>query len=339
MAALRQIPNVQLYKAVNFRSGPIRYIETLLKLIIVRLRYDPEIYFLGFRGHEIFWPVRLLTIGRKLIFDELMSPFDSLVHERKRLAPTSFLSSFLFLLERGMLRASNLSITDTPENRNYYCQLFDLKQKQMAHVHVGADESMFKKKLHTKAPKSRPLQVLFYGSFLPLHGIDVILEAAFRLRNEKIQFQIIGGNKQELKHYGLDIQGLGLSNIQHDRWLPYEKIPVRVAEADLCLAGSFGKTGQAARVITGKTFQALSVGTTCLVPCEYARWGFLDRQNCVMSSSGTGKTSAEALTEAILWCRCNQASLPEIGRAGHRFYENFFSTAALAENLIPLLSR
>ena len=83
--AIQKLPEVRLFQAENNSVGIWRYVETLFRLIYIRLRYDPKVYFLGFRGHEIFWPVRLITWGRQLIFDELMSPWDSLINEKKNL--------------------------------------------------------------------------------------------------------------------------------------------------------------------------------------------------------------------------------------------------------------
>ena len=69
-AALDAIDDVHVIDATNTRRGLARYFETLWKLLRARLSDPPDVYVIGFRGHEIFPFVRLLTIGKPLIFDE-----------------------------------------------------------------------------------------------------------------------------------------------------------------------------------------------------------------------------------------------------------------------------
>ena len=65
-----------LKKPVRYQR-PNRFSTTYFrttKLINIRIRHNPDYYILGFREHEIFWIVRLLTARKYLIFDSLISP-------------------------------------------------------------------------------------------------------------------------------------------------------------------------------------------------------------------------------------------------------------------------
>src|SRR5690606_4500945 len=106
-----------------------------------------------------------------------------------------------------------------------------------------------------QAANSVTFTVLFYGSFLPLHGIDLILNCAALLQQEEITFRLIGGNRQNLSYFYDMLRTLQLNNVNHERWLEYERLPEAISHSDLCLGGPFGNTGQALKVITGKTFQ------------------------------------------------------------------------------------
>ena len=61
VGALGRVEEVKLVEARNTASSFVRYFQTLLGLLAARLRHDPQYYILGFRGHEIFWLVRLLS--------------------------------------------------------------------------------------------------------------------------------------------------------------------------------------------------------------------------------------------------------------------------------------
>ena len=81
--ALKRTDNVVLFEAVNTARWVFRYVQTLILLLWMRIKNNPDYYILGFRGYEIFWIVRLITFGKTLIFDHMMSPYDSLVNEKK----------------------------------------------------------------------------------------------------------------------------------------------------------------------------------------------------------------------------------------------------------------
>ncbi|MEZ4646187.1 MAG: hypothetical protein R3E31_26280 [Chloroflexota bacterium] len=66
---LRKIPEVEVYTAVNTTTNFWRYAQTCINLLKIRIQHQPDQYILGFRGYELYWLIRLLTIGRPLIFD------------------------------------------------------------------------------------------------------------------------------------------------------------------------------------------------------------------------------------------------------------------------------
>ena len=86
-AALHRIDGCEVFDATNTRRGFSRYLETIWKTLRIRMRHKPDVYVLGFRGHEIFWVIRLIALGKPLIFDAFMSPSDALLSEGKAGVP------------------------------------------------------------------------------------------------------------------------------------------------------------------------------------------------------------------------------------------------------------
>ncbi len=329
MAALRRIRGTVVLEAVNTSTGWRRYVETLLRLIRCRWTERPGAYVLGFRGYELFWPVRILTAGRVLIVDHMMSPYDSLLNERKTIRKGSLLDAFVYRYERGILRFSDLVLTDTESHRNYFLELFGLPAEKIAAVPVGTDETLFRPHPEVVSGGNGRLHVFFYGSFQPLHGIPVILEAARLLQGRPVHFTIAGG-KGPGEHSPGD-PGEPLPHVTRLGWVPYRELPGMIARADLCLGGPFGNTGQARRVITGKTYQFLAMGKPVVVGRTLDSTGFEDRHNCLLVPQGSGR----ALAEAILWCLENRDRLAEIGRNGRMLYERHYSTSCIAACLQP----
>jgi len=333
--ALQAIEGVQLYQARNSSKGIFRYVETFWKLIIIRVFFNPQYYILGFRGYEIFWVVRLITLGKILIYDHMMSPYDSLVNEHVTIRKGGILGRAIYLYERTILLASDLILTDTDLHRQYFHEVFNTPLQKIEAVPVGADEDVFRLDVSVNTTTgSNPFEVLYYGSFLPLHGMDVILRAAALLHDKPINFTLIGGNRLDLSEFHHMMEHLELKNVTHTDWVEFEELPSHIARAQLGLGGPFGTTGQAGRVITGKTFQFLAMAKPVIVG-QYDGHdnGFEHKTNCLLVSRGDEK----ALADAILWAFEHEEELNRIGQLGYELYWARYSIEQIAGKLKRIL--
>jgi glycosyltransferase involved in cell wall biosynthesis len=327
--ALKRIDRIGLYQVKNSLIGRFRHFQTLSRLLIVRFIHNPDYYLLGFRGHEIFWPVRIITLGKPLIFDQMMSPYDSLLNERKKIKKGGMIEKLTYRYEQSILRYSDVILTDTTIHKEYFAGLFRVNPDKIRAIPVGADEDLFKKLPIKSREKKDILEVLFYGSFLPLHGVDIILNAASILKDKPIRFTLVGGKGKDLSNFHQLIKQLELKNIAHQEWVDYEKLPGLIGKTDLCLGGPFGNTGQARRVVTGKTFQFLAMGKPTVIGQIEQDYGFEDKKNCLLVRQG----DAQALAEAILWGFNHQRQLEEIGQQGRELYTKNFSIANIKKRI------
>jgi len=336
LQALSRINNLSVCTAINTsRSIFFRYAETMVKLLFIRLHERPDYYILGFRGYEIFWPVRLLTIGKPLIFDHMMSPYDSIMNERQLCRNDGCFDKLIFAYENSLLHHADLILTDTTLHRDYIGKLFALPMDKIHAVPVSTDESVFFRRPDesSQIETNSFFNILFYGSFLPLHGVDIILNAARILSDKPVRFTLIGGEGKRLLRFNEMRKKLNLKNVKHETRVGYDQLPRWINQTDLCLGGPFGNTGQARRVITGKTFQFLSMSKPTVVGKIDADYGFVDQENALVVNQGNG----QALAEAILWAYENQEKLPTIGRRGKELYENQFSIDRVKEAFEDIL--
>jgi glycosyltransferase involved in cell wall biosynthesis len=330
---LTRIEDIKVYKAINTRTGFWRYLESFLKLLWIRLVRSPDFYILGFRGYEIFWLVRLITIPRFLAFDHMMSPYDSLVNETQKLKKGSLAEKLVYLYERSILNNADLVLTDTSAHRNYFTHLFNLPEKKVHPINVGADESLFHRGVSKHEYQEYSFVVFFYGSFLPLHGVNIILNAAKNLKAFPIRFVLVGGNRRDLTAFYNKLKDNKLTNIEHHEWIDYQELPKWMAGANLCLGGPFGDTGQGHRVISGKTFQSLAMAKPTVVGKTKMDSGFVDKKNCLLVPQGDPK----ALAEAVLWAYHNQEELDIIGMQGHELYRENFSLDSIRGEITQIL--
>ena len=137
-AALDRIPNCEVLDATNKRRSWLRYFETVAKTLKVRLQHNPDVYVLGFRGHEIFWIIRLIAIGKRIVFDEFMSPSDALISERKAGIAGRILGYVTLPFEWMCLHLSARCLTDTQLHKDFIANRYGVPPSKIDVVYVGA---------------------------------------------------------------------------------------------------------------------------------------------------------------------------------------------------------
>ncbi len=225
---------------------------------------DFDFLMVGYIGQADVLLARFLLLFRRrpLVFNPLISLYDTLVVDRRIFRERSAAAWFLYRIDRWSFQLADLIILDTNAHIDYLSALLRIDKKKFVRVFVGADEEVF----YPRDPggkKDGLFRVLFYGKFIPLHGIHHILHAAKALEGDPtIRFRIIGYGQLSGEIHAL-AERLHLLNVEFVNWVPYEKLPDEIAEADLCL-GIFGDTEKAQRVIPNKVFQALACGRPVL---------------------------------------------------------------------------
>ena len=333
--ALSLIPNIRLYQARNRQKGIFRYVQTLVRLIWIRIMHNPDIYILGFRGHEIFWLVRVICFGKALIFDSLMSPYSALKHEQKLGRIGVLISKVVFILEKSILTHSSLVLTDTSNHADFIAKTFAIEKQKIIALPMAAVESIAPSASSQTLPlawRTQPnaLRVLFYGSFLPLHGVDIIMKAIASLDQSQFAFHFVGGDGERLRTFEASVANFQLNNVSHERWVSFEKLLQHyIVHADLCLGGPFGNTPQSSRVVTGKSVQCLALGKATVIGRIDTQFPFRDRENCLLVEQG----NPESLRQALQWAAENRAQLDQIGKQGQQLYSRCFSIASMKEQL------
>lgn len=192
-------------------------------------------------------------------WDVFISIYDTVVEDRKMLRPNSLAARFLRGLERRALHRVDLAFMDTQAHARRIESLFDLPVKSCGSVWVGVETEHF---LQHDVPSPRaadaPLKVLFYGQFIPLHGIPTIVEAARILRDAPIEWVLIGRGQDAGKvSTMLDVDPL--PKLRRVQWVDYKELQEWMAKSDICL-GIFGDSQKAASVIPNKVFQIVAAG-------------------------------------------------------------------------------
>lgn len=198
----------------------------------------------------------------------------------------------------------------------------------------GADLELFRplpreNSIAAEYPFGNRFVVMYSGLFGIKHGLEVLLEAAELLRNERNLAFFLLGNGARRDSLAQHVRDRGLDSVVFGGERPIHEIPSLVSRADLCFA-AVRPEPYPKKVISVKVFEYLA--------CERPVVGALSGESArVLQESGGGIVvepgDATATAEAILALSRNPERREAMGKAGRRYVEENYSRSAWAARL------
>jgi glycosyltransferase involved in cell wall biosynthesis len=272
----------------------------------------------------------------------MISLYDTIVQDRTLFSSRSPFARFLFWLDTLSFRLADLLVADTKEEKEFFCTRFGLDGKKVVVLPVGAENTIFRlpdplpqaSKASDNEPvrQKEPFEVLFYGKFIPLHGIPYILDAAKLLQEENFHLTLIGTGqlRQEMEDKA---RRLNLKNTDFSNWVPLEELPHHIARASVSL-GIFDPGEKAGRVIPNKVYQALAMGKPVITGDSPAARSVLEGA-ALLCQRGSG----EALAAAIRRIKNDPGLQEELSRKGYERFRQCFSAERIGAELREILQR
>jgi glycosyltransferase involved in cell wall biosynthesis len=262
-------------------------------------------------GHPGYFHIHLARILRLLfrkqavlVYDIFIPLYEALVEDRKLIKQSSLLGRLLYRFEKSCCRCADLCLIDTREHCRYISRQYDLPPDKISRLFVGAtiDQPIESPQIAVH----ENLRVLFVGTYIPLHGIDVILNAARHLKNDSdIIFTLVGSGQLRKKMENMAHQWK-LTNIIFKDWIATEQLGAFIQSFDLSL-GIFGMTPKTSRVIPSKIFDICASGVPFITADSPAiREVFSHGKNAYLVSPGNPKELADAI--------CALKTNPELGK-------------------------
>jgi glycosyltransferase involved in cell wall biosynthesis len=262
------------------------------------------------------------------------------------------MSIYLIALERGLDQKNRLIVTVIRQWEKIACHLPDLliidtleyaKWFQDNHgidhhrfklVPTGADNRIFKPPSLQKQ-HSDLFNVVYYGTFIPNHGVGYILEAANILSaHQEIHFTLIGDgpDREEAIAYA---EKNALENTTFIEWLSKESLIDRMAYADISL-GAFGITPQSLMTVQNKIYEGLALKLPVITGESPAvSQAFTHGENIYLCD----RSNPEALAQAILRLYNDPELRKHIAENGYAEYQHKYSVEKLGERYKTHLSK
>lgn len=242
-----------------FRS---RSISMLFRLLLAELAVmaklavapRPDAYLVSYPGW--FDVPGVWLIGRirgvPLVFDPFISLYETAVEDRGLVPRSSLTARMTRTIDRIALRRPALVVADTATHADYFRWLSG-SNKEFLVAEVGANEGVF----NAAGSETETNLVLFYGTFVPLHGVDVIVRAA-NLLDPSVRFVLYGDGQTRAAAETLNA-GLLNENVEFRDPVTHEHLASAMASATIVL-GVFSESAKADRVIPHKVFEAMASG-------------------------------------------------------------------------------
>ena len=206
--------------------------------------------FVGF-SPQLILPVWFWKFHKNEVYiDFFISMYDTFVMDRKKFTPNSLVAKVFRILDSFTLKKAHHVIVDTKAHGDYFVEDFGVDAGKIEVMYLKADTTIFyPREIEKRDAIKNKFDVLYFGSVLPLQGVEVVIEAAKELAQEKdIHFTIIGPIRGKMEKFEAD-------TVEYIDWLSQKDLATYIGMSDLCLAGHFNaEIGKAKRTIPGKAY-------------------------------------------------------------------------------------
>mgnify|MGYP002777002880 CR=1 FL=1 len=326
---MKYLPKIKFMLAAAFC-----WIELLSKAAIADVIYMPPLNTLFIKSG--IWIATFFN--KKLIIEIHTLLYDTHVRDRKKIKDGSREAQRMIEKDILALTKPDCIIYASDRELNYWEKLLDIKVDR---------QKIFKSPLFNASPlvstrsfmQDGGLKICWWGTFIPLHGLDDILKALKILQKQELQFtcNLFGIDND---FFGTYIEKIQLEQLETNVFLrkdlsfANDSLPKYLVDnCDLAL-GIFGNTDKAYHAIPNKLIEALSMRIPTLTMNSPALTEFFNPETDLWVC----QPSPESIAESILKI-ANGAAYPVDWEQTRQKVLNTFSMTQYQEVVSQVLAR
>jgi glycosyltransferase involved in cell wall biosynthesis len=288
---------------------------------------DYDVMMLGYPGQLDVFLARVLTWLRRksLVLDVFMSLY-LIASERGLTARHPITARLIYGLEKLACLLPDVLIQDTAEYVQWFHEVYGLDPVRFRLVPTGADDRVFCP-VEADRLDDGLFRVLYYGTFIPNHGVEHVVEAARILKDEaNVHFELIGEGPTKATAVALATK-YGLTNVKFTGWMDKRALPRQAALSDIFL-GVFGSTPQSMMTVQNKIYEGLAMARPVITgDSPTVRKALRHGEHVYIVARASGK----ALAEAVMILRDAPDLRRKIARQGHALFCARYTPQALGE--------
>ena len=308
-------------------KGTAKYFDLIKKHRALKNNYDAII--VGFPGYQAMILAKFIT-RRPIIFDAFFSFYDAMVNDRHKVGKFNPLAWYYWFLDWLSCSLADKILLDTDEHIKYFVRTFSLKKEKFIRIFIGADINVYK----PMPPKETNdhFIVHFHGSYIANQGIDYIVDAADKLKEEDIIFSLVGAG-QDFERIKNRVAELKLEKKFLMRgFLPISDLLTSISNADICL-GIFGSGEKTKRIISNKIFECLACRRALITADTPAMRELFSDQEIAFCRASDGQN----LADKILYLKNNPQVRQNLAEASYKFFLNHSQPAILTAELAKII--
>lgn len=260
-----------------------------------------------------------------MVIDYFVSLHETVVDDRNIVSSTSLTAKVLRSVDALSVKLATLILADTPEDIEAFAKETSTAPSKWRTVWVGADSDIYTPAVASSSPEK---VVLFYGTYIPLQGIDFIVRASLLLPKE-YRIRLIGEG-QERPRIEKIIRELN-APIELLNSVSETDLPAEIAQASVCL-GIFGTGSKSSRVIPNKVFQCMAMGKAVITADTPAIRNHLGSAVATVPAG-----DPQALANAVVTLLEDDARLHELETESRILFLEKFDDNKIAPMLIEAL--
>ncbi len=293
-----------------------------------------DVIYVGYPGHaDIFFAFVIAKLfGKKLVFNPLLTVYVGFTEERIVLGKRSLLGLAIKIGEGLAYKICDLIFADTPYQKVLLIKVFGLSESKIKVLPIGADNKGYE--YSENKNKGNRVNVVYYGLYSPIHGVEHLISAAQILKDDKdVEFNLVGWGSEYQKNYDR-AKELKLKNvIFHPDILEGQHLEL-LQKADIFI-GFLQKHPSVDRIIPNKVYQGLALGRTVLTAdAPVTRSVFENKKDMYFIEAANPR----AIADAILDLKSNPRLRLEIAAQGYNRYVKEFSPKKVVAKMINYIN-
>ena len=290
-----------------------------------KLKYD--VMLIPWRG-IISFPLAKLVCRKPIVYWSNLSIYHTLIDDRKKASPKSLYAKLIHFAEKYVCNHCDMIITESKAQAEFLVNEYKLDKGKFRNSVNSVNEEIFSPIPFKK--HGDIFKVLFFGGFVPAHGIETIVESAKILSNqEDIIFNFCGDGPMK-KQIEKTVKDNKLTNVKFFGFLSYDKLLPIIEESDVCM-GIFGTSEKATNVIPNKILQILASQKPLITMDSKGvkEIHLKNEENCILIPSG----NAEKLANSILFLKGDNEKCKNISLNGYKLYSELLSNKVVGKKL------
>lgn len=293
-----------------YRTKPIKHFFTTEKFLIVfcwielciKAAFTDIIYLLPMNATFIKSAIFVSKVFNKnLVVEMYISVYDTMARDRKTVEDGSRQAKAWKEKDILALTKSDYIIHTASHELTYWEKILDIKIDR-SKVFIAPICNVSPLVSQRSLMQDGVLKICWWGSFIPLHGLDCILQAMKMLQKREVPFMcnLFGVDNYSFPLYAEKIQLAQLERhvfLRKDLSFTDGSLPNYLVDNNCDLAlGIFGNTDKAHHAVPNKLVEALSMGIPTLTMNSPALKEFFNPERDLW----TCEPSPESITESIL---------------------------------------